>query len=488
MQGVDMKKHRLRWLVAGVAAACGLVGVGVSLPVAQAATDHPDLFWVRPAGASQAPGPDSRVEVHVLDGASIYDKWQMHTASSMNGVSATEWRFVIGDANGDDVADLYALNVAANGNRQTDLHVYDGRTRFTTTILNQVLPSLGATSDADRYQFFAADFDADGRDDLYAVDARDNSAQNTAVHIFDAGDRFETFLAHRRLPGLAAADLQRWQFAGGDLDGDNRADVYMIDGADSGNTKTAVHITTAATGYTKATLNRQMQGFGPTTAARWRYSVADYNGDGKADIFGIDSQDNNGQRTAVHISYADTNFSTSTNRPTTMAAFDLAKNPTITAWKATTAKTHPVDVRSKIAKLANDEVGVRQAACDRYHPSCDRGETAWCAMFATWTWQMAGVPDVPRDIFAARGLGKWGKDHGLFHSTPKVGDWAIFGPPDGQIGGHVDVVVAVHSDTEIVVVGGNVSDRVTKRTINPHTDRMGTANVLISGYVSPPGA
>jgi hypothetical protein len=96
------------------------------------------------------------------------------------------------------------------------------------------------------------------------------------------------------------------------------------------------------------------------------------------------------------------------------------------------------------------------------------------------------VAGVPRDNFVARGLGLWGKNRGLFHSTPQVGDWAIYGPPDGVVGGHVDVVVAVHSATEIVVVGGNVGNRVYKDTIDPRTYRM--RGLLISGYVSPPGA
>ena len=480
------RTRRLRWLVAGLVVASGVAGVGVALPAAQAAVAEPDVFWVRPSGASA--GPDSKVEVHVLDGASTYTKWQTHVATSHAGVSPREWRFVVGDANGDDVADLYMLSVAAGDNTRTDLHVYDGRTRFTTTLLNQVLPGIGATSDATRYQFFAADMDADGRDDLYAVDARDNGGKNTAVHVFDAGDRFESFLAHRRLPVVGGADLQRWQFGGGDVDGDNRADVYMIDGADDGGKYTAVHITPASNGYTAATINRRLHGLAGTNASRWRFSVADQNGDGRGDVFGIDSQDNGGKDTAVHIAYADTAFTTGTHRRTILTAFDLAKNPTITAWKSTPARTNPTTLGQKIAKRANDEVGVREAACDRYHPRCDAGELAWCAMFATWTWEMSGVKGVPRDTFVARGLGLWGKNHGLFHATPKVGDWAIYGPPDGATGGHVDVVVAVHSATEIVVVGGNVSDRVTKRTINPKTARSGADNVLISGYVSPPGS
>ena len=465
----------------GVAVGSGLVSANGSARIAEAAVVRPDLYWVRPAGASQVPGPDSRVEVHALDGASTYTSWQMHAPLPGTGASVAQWRFVIGDANADDIPDLYGLNVAANGGRNTNIHVYDGKTRFTTTLVNQQLPDIGGASDARRHTFFAADYDNDGRDDLYAVDA---SGGGTGVHVFDAGDRFESFLAHRVLPVGGQADLSKWQFAGGDVDGDGRADVYMFNGSNANNTRTSVHVTTAASGYRTASTNRVLPGFVQTTSDRFRFSVADHDGDGKGDVFGIDSQ--SGTSTAVHVIYAGSGFTTGIHRPTAMAAFNLSLNPTITAWKPTPAKTNPTGIRQKIAKYANDEVGVRAAGCDKYHPQCDGGATPWCAMFATWVWEKAGVAGVPRGEFVARGLGKWGKNRGLFSGTPRVGDWVIWGPPDGAVGGHVDIVVAVHSATEIVVVGGNFSDKVTKRTVNPRSDT--TRGHTVSGYVSPPGA
>ena len=152
-------------------------------------------------------------------------------------------------------------------------------------------------------------------------------------------------------------------------------------------------------------------------------------------------------------------------------------------------------LRSKIAKLALNEVGTTESACDRYNSACDAGAIAWCAMFATWTWDAAGISGVPRGQYYADGLGAWGVDKGLFkwrsnstHGSPKIGDWAIYGQPQAAGGGHVDVVTAVHPDGTLTVVGGNVSDKVSKRTIDPDSARMGADNVLISGYVSPPNA
>ncbi len=169
---------------------------------------------------------------------------------------------------------------------------------------------------------------------------------------------------------------------------------------------------------------------------------------------------------------------------------------TLLSADPTTCVANPgTTLRAKIATLATGEVGTTEANCDKYNSGCNQGANDWCAMFATWTWAAAGVSGVPRSEWVARGLGAWGVDHGLFksrtgssHGSPKPGDWAIYGPPDGHTGGHVDVITAVHPDGTLTVVGGNVSNKVSRRVIDPDTARNGTDNVLISGYVSPPGA
>jgi hypothetical protein len=149
-------------------------------------------------------------------------------------------------------------------------------------------------------------------------------------------------------------------------------------------------------------------------------------------------------------------------------------------------------IRATIAELALREVGTPGSQCDQYHSDCKNSQPAWCAMFATWTWEKAGVSGVPRGQKVARGLGQWGKARDLFKrrpdgamGSPKVGDFVIWGEPDGHVGGHVDVVVAVQPNS-ITIVGGNVDNKVTKRRIDPR--KADSSGRHISGYVSPPGA
>jgi hypothetical protein len=148
--------------------------------------------------------------------------------------------------------------------------------------------------------------------------------------------------------------------------------------------------------------------------------------------------------------------------------------------------------RAEIARVALSQRGVHEGKhnCSRYGPCAD-----WCAMFATWVWRHGGVPGVPRAIQRARGLGQWGMDRGLFKARapgadgdPEVGDWVIWGSPSERGAGHVDLVTRVGNGT-IDVIGGNVSDAVTLRTIDPATKTIARdgQRLGISGYVTPPG-
>jgi len=58
----------------------------------------------------------------------------------------------------------------------------------------------------------------------------------------------------------------------------------------------------------------------------------------------------------------------------------------------------------------------------------------------------------------------------VWTGTPQVGDWVIYGPPAYASGGHIDIVVAVN-EPFITVAGGDVSNKVTKRTNEPLTQR-----------------
>jgi hypothetical protein len=136
------------------------------------------------------------------------------------------------------------------------------------------------------------------------------------------------------------------------------------------------------------------------------------------------------------------------------------------------------DTRAKIVNVARGQLGTREsgADCNPYGPC-----VAWCSLFATWAWKQAGIA-IDRYPYSGDIYDKWGKPKGRAISGTvgmKPGDAVLYNYGDGGLpSDHVDVVETVNANGSITVIGGNVSNAVTRRTIS-------LAGSRIYGYVRP---
>jgi hypothetical protein len=91
--------------------------------------------------------------------------------------------------------------------------------------------------------------------------------------------------------------------------------------------------------------------------------------------------------------------------------------------------------------------------CNPYGP-CEQ----WCALFATWAWEQAGIP-IPRYAFTGDIWG-WSAAHGRDlppTAMPAVGDAVLYGtgPQSTATSVHVGIVTEVWPDDAIMTVGGD---------------------------------
>ena len=91
--------------------------------------------------------------------------------------------------------------------------------------------------------------------------------------------------------------------------------------------------------------------------------------------------------------------------------------------------------------------------CNPYGP-CEE----WCALFATWAWEQAGIP-IPRYAFTGDIWG-WSASHGADlppTAMPAVGDAVLYGtgPQNTSTSEHVGIVTQVWPDDAIMTVGGD---------------------------------
>jgi len=117
---------------------------------------------------------------------------------------------------------------------------------------------------------------------------------------------------------------------------------------------------------------------------------------------------------------------------------------------------------SRIAALAMANVG--EGACSTnskggtaFETSCDGNggkPEYWCADFAQWAWQEAGVDTTDLDA-AAGSFYLYGQKNGTLHAAPAVGDAVVFDYTGDGVAVHVALVVEVHADGSIETVSGD---------------------------------
>jgi len=170
-------------------------------------------------------------------------------------------------------------------------------------------------------------------------------------------------------------------------------------------------------------------------------------------------------------------------------------------------------LRARIVAIAESQIGYTTdppaTYCNKYSAywssgagNCGNGnlDEEWCADFAAWVWQRAGVPITYQYIngdinSSAASFYQWGVAHGTWHPlgsgyVPQPGDVAVYGlDPAALVAAHVAVVIsytpgekgptAVNGDGDLT--GFSV---VEVRTDEDFADTRPTGAPL-SGYVSP---
>ena len=116
----------------------------------------------------------------------------------------------------------------------------------------------------------------------------------------------------------------------------------------------------------------------------------------------------------------------------------------------------PSGTAAAIVSIANSQVNSdpdRGYFCNPYGP-CE----AWCALFATWVWQQAGIP-IPSYPFTGN-IYDWAAAHGQVlppTARPLPGDAVLYGtgPSSASTSLHVGLVVQTWPDGAIVTVEGD---------------------------------
>jgi len=246
----------------------------------------PDLYWIKPVGTGTG-----TTEVHILDAASNYSTFKLHTGTALHEANPDQWAFAIGDANGDGKTDVYAISRYGNGTPNVEVHVLDGATNYSTYLGNYstALPSVDGGL---AWTFDVADFNQDGVPDLYAFRKSGGGSGHTEVHIYSGKDGFQTVLGHFVMPMPPVGIDDSWEFHTAYMDGDNIPDVVAV--AKQNGATTEVHVVSGSSNYGSYSLETTTALAATGTSSLWVFGVNDYERDGFNDLFAITKSGANG--------------------------------------------------------------------------------------------------------------------------------------------------------------------------------------------------
>lgn len=136
-------------------------------------------------------GTGSRTtEVHIMNGGNNYQNYLLQTGTALHETDGN-WQFCLGDYNKDGHLDLYCIGKRNTGSHSTEVHILSGRSNFQNFLLHTGT-KLHETDD--NWKFALGDYNGDGCLDLYCICKRNTGSHTTEVHILGGKNNFQNFI------------------------------------------------------------------------------------------------------------------------------------------------------------------------------------------------------------------------------------------------------------------------------------------------------
>jgi len=256
-----------------------------------------DLYFVKFNGAS------GHTELHMLTRASGYQTYGLHTAMPIEPSNSTYYAYKMGDYDRDGKPDLYMIKMGSTGSGRTEVHILSGASGYQSFLLHAAIPIELTSSSI--YQWVLGDYNHDGRIDLYAIKTAKTGSGAVEVQFLNGADNYQSFLLHTATPvSLNDGAVMRFDLSDYDVNGSQDLMAYKPSGA-SGTFE--VHVLSGSNNFQSWLLHTAT----PLSATSWSvfYPVtADYDNDGKADLYTIKMNGTGSNSTEIHVLDHDGNF------------------------------------------------------------------------------------------------------------------------------------------------------------------------------------
>lgn len=239
-------------------------------------------------------------EAHVLSGPDNFSRFLLNTRTAQP-VTGDEHVYRMADWDRDGRPDIFAIKKNGTGTGSTEVHILSGARNYQQFLLNTGTPQHQTWYE---YDFQVADWNRDGYQDLVIIKKYNTGTRSTEVHILSGARNFQEYILNTRTPQEETG--VNYDFDMADWDRDGYPDLFIIKKNGTGTGMVEVHVLSGASNFQRFILNT---GTAQHQAGdEYVFRVADWDGDGRQDLFGIKKNMTDTRSTEVHVLSGAGNF------------------------------------------------------------------------------------------------------------------------------------------------------------------------------------
>lgn len=201
----------------------------------------------------------------------------------------------LSDYDHDGNIDLFCIKKANTGSRRTEIHILSGATNYTSFMLHTAT-ILGQAGNA--FQFAVGDVNNDGYTDVAAIMVHGTGSRRTEIHVLNGATNFQSYLLQAALPIEEAKD--NYSFSLNDFDGDGKLDLFCVKFNNTSSKRVELHILNGKTNF-QSFLKKTTTALGQTNSRTFKFCIGEYSGDATPDIYALKVDKTSSNTTELHI-------------------------------------------------------------------------------------------------------------------------------------------------------------------------------------------
>lgn len=241
--------------------------------------------------------PSGRAEAHIMSEGSVFQQYITNAVTAQPIEDQYAYEFETADWDRDGRPDLFAIKKSGTSSGKAEVHITSGAGGFQYYIFNVVTPQ--SVESRNYYDFEVADWERDGRPDLLVIKKGGTPSGKAEVHILSGASNFQQYILNTATV-QSVEDVYNYEFEVADWNRDGKPDLFAIKKTGTPSGKAEVHILSGAANFQQYLLNvGTIQAV--EAVANYEFEVADWDRDGRPDLVAVKKAGTPNGKAEVHV-------------------------------------------------------------------------------------------------------------------------------------------------------------------------------------------